>query len=399
MKPREIFQNAACAGLLLTSCGSPANESTYPVEASTEITAPIIDITSVIEQPTSLPADIRTDSIGERSLYLYSSDSDTTPRDSSEFEATIEQLSSYDAAARQKITRVILSFGGVTFDGMPTLEGTFIDKDSVEQTHAVFPNAKIGIAIGGDNDALDAGWAAALKKPEVFAAKLAATADVLDISALALDYEFPSKEQKGDFTKLVSASVAQLGHVGIHDVSVAIPPTDYNREGIDLSAIAATGVRFEDMTYDLHGTWETEIHHDSPNSEAVSLVEQLIAHGIPKEQILGGYPFYGRRYTNTASPLTPVGQPINDADKNVPGGNTLTHTELAKKVEKDSNWRLANPNKEGSFMVNPSTGEVVTFHTPEDYMARNEALNKLGVGRMGWSAAGMTEADLQAFVS
>ena len=366
-------------GGLLESCSGGQREPTPSSNApatNTVATTPTSVETRPPNQPTATTANAHPTTMGEATRSLYwqidgaGSESD---------------VAGFDPADMAKVTRVMLSFAGVDAQGQLTPGN--ITSGVVKMTKSKFAGANVGFAVGGAGSGLDPSIA---QKPEVFAANLAKTATLLGVGAVALDFEFPKAAQKQAFVDLVGHSMEELRKIGITDLSVAIPPTRYNREGLDLDALAKLGITVENMTYDFHGTWENSIGHDGSQSETLASIDELLAKGIPASQILGGYGFYGRLYAGKG-PNTPVSATDKDQD------NAKTNRKLDAMIAQGG-WKPLRQDQD-DFMINEKTGQVASRLTEAMIRERNAKLASKGVGRMGWDIKDMTATDLQAFVS
>lgn len=307
------------------------------------------------------------------------------------FDEAADRIAGYDLASRNAITDVHLSFVGVTSDGLPTLEGSGITKESAARAQQIFPNARIGLAIGGANGSTKESWGAVLAQPERFNAKLVEICNKLGCLALSLDYEAPSAEQRKDFTKFVTVSANALGSAGIHKLAVAIPPTPYTREGLDLARIITIpSVVLHDMTYDFHGNWDATIQHDSPEGEVEKSINDLLQF-VPPNQLAAGINFYGRRYSGVSNP----GDKINVNDKKI--DNTIGNLDI-RALTSQPGWHVVQT-PEGAYVVRAANQEVISILPPPAIGSRVQRWKARGIGAFAWDAHNMTNDDLMAFAA
>lgn len=121
------------------------------------------------------------------------------------------------------------------------------------------------LSVGGHGDgdvshrAILAGFAAGLKSPQVFAARIQAAVQNLESTTgqtgigVDIDMEYPTAAQAGQLPALVSA----LHAAGITNVSMAVAANGSDAKGIQQVAtkLSELGVTFNVMTYDLNGPW------------------------------------------------------------------------------------------------------------------------------------------------
>lgn len=92
------------------------------------------------------------------------------------------------------------------------------------------------------------------------------------------------------------------------------------------------------MTYDEAGAWDHRTGHHSKFSFCLSAVQYFVTHGIPKEKVLMGVPFYGHTFKLSDKTKHGVGAPIEGEGRSPHGeGDNVFYREACDLV-KHQNW-------------------------------------------------------------
>ncbi len=178
-----------------------------------------------------------------------------------------------------------------------------------------WPHLRLVVSIGGWGGSDDLpGIAASAEARSRFAASCVELMRRHGFDGLDLDWEFPELADRDGLTALVGDLRSQLDLAGASDgadyeLSVAVGPTPWHLEGVDLPAVGSLVDRVQVMAYDFHGPWDPVTGHNAPlcpspedpwgeSWNAAGAVETWLVAGTPPEKIHLGVPYFGRGYAD-----------------------------------------------------------------------------------------------------
>ncbi|OZJ05359.1 hypothetical protein BZG36_01532 [Bifiguratus adelaidae] len=188
----------------------------------------------------------------------------------------------------------------------------------------------------------------------------------------------------------------------------------------DVSAFAKVVDRFNIMTYDINGAWNTTSGPNAPfnfqpghgfASSFVNGIQNWISAGVPASKIAGGLAFYGRSQTLQVT-STPTGQ-YNPASTVAPAGDSLdgpwTDAYCSSDSSSDSGiWRWSHLRSQGvltspttaaspwirtvdpvsqtPWLYNPSTKDFISYDDPASISVKVNYAQQQGLaGTFTWS--------------
>jgi chitinase len=136
-------------------------------------------------------------------------------------------------------------------------------------------------------------------KTQKFIKQLITLADE-DVDGFDIDWEFPHKgdtEPHYNFFKAIRKSIdAYNAKTGKKiEFSSALPCTDWYGQWINPEAIKLLDYA-NIMTYDYMGTWEKKVKPNSGLDESIKSMKYWYDRGIPKENLVIGFAFYGKSF-------------------------------------------------------------------------------------------------------
>ena len=169
----------------------------------------------------------------------------------------------------------------------------------------------------------------------------------------------------------------------------------YIREGLDIPTMVANMDAIHIMSYDYHGSWETNADHHSalhPRSwdkdlNADTSVKTLIELGAPAEKLVLGIPTYGRSWTvsgtNMAPPVPAIGAGTQGPITGEAGN--LGYQEICLNI-KNSGWTLVE-DENGPYAYS-GNGQWVGYDTIKSARSKAEYIKAQGLGgAMFWDLA------------
>lgn len=208
----------------------------------------------------------------------------------------------------EKLTHLFYSFAG-TENGV--IEGVTDGPDPAERIGRVVaarernPELTVCISVGGWGLCDDfADIAATRENRERFAESVVEFVREHDLDGLDYDWEFPTADEREDFTAMVRTLRSYLDDAGREDgteylLTSATSTAPDHLAGIDFEAVTPHFDFFNVMTYDMVSGPET--HHTnlytSTHNEEYSVdrtVERYLDAGVPREKIVIGSGFYSR---------------------------------------------------------------------------------------------------------
>ena len=149
------------------------------------------------------------------------------------------------------------------------------------------------------------------------------------------------------------------------------------------------------MSYDLHGSWESQADHHAPlypstwdpDLNADTTVRTLMELGAPANKLVLGIPTYGRSWTVSGSDMT---MPVPATGAGLPGDITgeagnLGYQEICLKI-KDEGWTLVEDPR-GPYAYGGGN-QWVGFDTISSVKVKAEYIKTKGLGgAMFWDLA------------
>lgn len=194
-----------------------------------------------------------------------------------------------------------------TGDGVP-------DAALVTAVHGA--KKKLLLSLGGAGN--DSGFDTVSVHPErrsVFVKNVVLFLSENHYDGLDIDWEQPgTNAQRDSMVSMIRELRSAFDSVNTeYLITAAIPVTDYFGRWYNFPALLPYMNWFNAMTYDYHGSWSSHAGHNAPlyapNDAADYSVDQSIQYllntrHIPKEKLVLGIPFYGKRF-QAVSLLTP----------------------------------------------------------------------------------------------
>ncbi len=180
------------------------------------------------------------------------------------------------------------------------------------------PNIKILISVGGANGSGGfSSMASTAANRNTFAQSCVSFIKTYGFDGVDIDWESPGSGDTANFTYLMQAIRSALDTQGTQDgkhyyLTFAGGSTSSFLNNIQVSAVASTVDFALDMSYDLHGPWDSYADLDaalytptdsSPQYKLSvdSSLSQWISAGFPANKLILGVPFYGYIYTGVSS--------------------------------------------------------------------------------------------------
>ncbi|XP_059079233.1 probable chitinase 10 isoform X1 [Tigriopus californicus] len=218
-----------------------------------------------------------------------------------------------------------------------------------------YPNTKLMIALGGWDDSQDnKGRYQTMLRSQSYRQKFVNSAVLFlqkyGFDGLDLDYEFPDAGDKVGFASWARELKAALAPYG-YELTAAISAGESEiRAGLDIPSLSQSLDAIHIMTYDYHGSWETQADHHAPMSQrswdtvrndVKNTVNVLRRMGAPANKLVLGIPTYGKSFTvlgtNGAPPMPSSGGGVVGPITNQVG--TLSFMEICLKI-KNNAWTL-----------------------------------------------------------
>ncbi len=311
----------------------------------------------------------------ERSLYLLA-DNDINTQ--------LHWLHATPCELRQGVGQVVLSFVQLTENGYPDPDFSPVTQQLASNVREVFPEASIGIALGGgDQNYQGQSWRRALKNPEQVAQSLGKLSRQLGARAVVLDYEGPA--ELNEYLYFNETITGQLHERGLQTrIAVQAGRVDLPDEVLQRLTEHAT---LDVMAYDQFGPWSQTIGPVSETEWSVSTMEQFLTQGVRPERLALGVPFYGYTYRG-----------IQPGDSFASADSGVTNKEIeVLEVTPDWEERLVGGS---NYLVNEPGNLIVSRVTPSEITDRIQRVAALGITRVfGWQAGQLTTASLRAFVA
>ncbi|XP_068227286.1 probable chitinase 10 [Palaemon carinicauda] len=128
---------------------------------------------------------------------------------------------------------------------------------------------------------------------------------------LDLDWEYPSSGDKANFGLFVKELKTAFEPEGLLLTAAVGASEALAMSSYDVPTLSQYLDYIHLMTYDFHGSWESNADHhsklynDAGNFDADSTVKKWIASGAPAGKLVLGVPLYGRSFTLSTSQKTP----------------------------------------------------------------------------------------------
>jgi len=247
-----------------------------------------------------------------------------------------------------------------------TIEVYDTQADIVDQQYAKFvslkkknSNLKTMISMGGWNDSNGAAKYSTLVASSTNIAAFVKSAtnflQTYGFDGLDIDWEYPSSAaDKVGFVKLLAALRAAFTANGyLLTVAVAASPANIDA-GYDVPNIDKYVDFYNLMTYDYHGSWETQADHHAPlykrlwdktNFWVDDTVSYWMSKGATSSKLILGIPTYGRSWTLSTSVTPP---PAPDACAGTAGQYTaqtgfLAYYEICSAIQSGGWTVVTNP--------------------------------------------------------
>lgn len=228
------------------------------------------------------------------------------------------------------LTHIIYAFANIDLTNQIEVGDTYIDPINFKELNALkakYPSLKTLISVGGwDWSGRFSGMASTAAGRQTFASSVAAFLKQYGFDGVDLDWEFPvggglpanaaSPADKTNFTLLLQTLRSTLDAQGAADgkryeLTIAGGSDTAYVNDVQLSSIAQYVDFATDMTYDMHGSYDSYTDLNAPlypsagqSPQEVWSVDQSVnaweAAGFPKSKLVVGVPFYGHIYTGVA---------------------------------------------------------------------------------------------------
>lgn len=226
------------------------------------------------------------------------------------------------------------------------------------------------------------------------------------LDGIDIDWEYPGNEaHKGgpadrqNFPLLLNAVRDSLDayskitgrHYGL---TAALPCGSFNLQGIDIGKLGALD-RFNLMTYDLHGSWDSKVYHHSSlfadygdyTLSAAGCSDLYIKKGVAPEKINIGIAFYGDLYEGVDSLRSPIN---NSASTWFRPGNYNSIVTAINEGKIQEKW---DEGAQASYAVwkneDGSPGGVTTYDSPRAAAAKARYVIQAGLsGLIAWDMTG-----------
>ncbi|MFF1530731.1 glycosyl hydrolase family 18 protein [Cellulomonas sp. NPDC058312] len=237
-------------------------------------------------------------------------------------------------------------------------------------------------------------------------------------TGLDIDWEYPSDAQGGvQFERLISQVKAKLTALGkanddYYPLTIAVSPNHTKMPFIHPEAMIDLVDAVNVMTYDYHGAFDPVTGHNAPLSAGSLAADQKFSlegtlkefhevHGIPKNQLLVGVPYYGRGWgdvepTELIPGLPGLGAPgtatVQGAwdDAGLYTGSNPWY--VLKDMEQDPAFtKYWDDEAQVPYLYNASTKQFFTYDDPRSVQAKVDFIKKNNYGgAIIWDLSGDT---------
>ncbi|MGM7700476.1 glycoside hydrolase family 18 protein [Pseudalkalibacillus sp. Hm43] len=307
-----------------------------------------------------------------------------------------------------KLTHLNYAFADVSDGGKVVIGDPEVDPTNFQQLKQLKldnPNLQTLISVGGWSYSENFSDAAATPSArEKFAESAVSFIQKHGFDGVDIDWEYPVNggapnnkhrpEDKENFTLLIKETRSQLdaleqktGEQYILTIAGTAGTSFLKNTEMDKLATHLDFVNL--MTYDINGQWYQKTGHNAPlytssgnppnKWSADDTVKVYAEAGVPKDKLVLGVPFYGRKY----DAITPLNKGLHQPF--VVDGGSLTYDTLEKSyINQNGYKRHLDPETKVPYLWN-GTSSFISYEDPESIGFKTDYIHDNGLaGAMIW---------------
>jgi len=303
-----------------------------------------------------------------------------------------------------KLTHINYAFAVISENGECISSNQSNDQENfpaLRELKRQYPHLKTLISIGGWGQSKGFSPAAQADKTRLrLALSCIRFMKENNFDGIDIDWEYPSPEERSNFTALLAVFRRQLEVQGAADnnrylLTIAVGASPYQYNDIDLAQITPYLDWINLMTYDFHGPWSGLTGFNAPlypstrdlaasqveraNFNVQAAVQAFLTAGVPADKIVVGVPFFGRGWAGVPDNNHGLYQTFNGT----PNGQSSTNYLDLKNtylIEGSGYTRYWEDEAMVPWIYNPLTGIMISYDDPQSLSLKADYIKAMNLG-------------------